>query len=446
MITLDQARKIILSTCRSIGVSEVLVTDSLGFVLAQAPKATLNVPPFDNSAMDGYALRARDVESVPTQLKVVGTRLASGLSGEDNKLFVGPGECMRIMTGAKIPQGTDSVVMIENTLASNDGSSVEILESCALAKNVRRIGDDILEGEVLCKAGTPIGPSQLALLVSGGCAKVQVFDKPKIGVISTGSELVEPGKPLLAGQIYDSNRPMMLALLSEAGFSTIGFSPTGFSPTDLGCVGDNLEQLVELIYDQSCKLDVIIFTGGVSVGDADIVKEAIRIVCQEDAHSMQIAIKPGKPLAFGTLDKPPPPNSQLDKPAPSSDIDDAQANRRTYLFGLPGNPVSAAISFELFVRPALLVMSGHENIFRNTLRARLSTPIQVPTDGKVHFVRVSLERDEQGDWLAISQAKQGSHQLSGLSSSDGIAIIESHEGLSELSHAQVMVTNPTVFG
>ena len=286
MITLDQARKIILSTCRSIGVREVLVTDSLGFVLAQAPKATLNVPPFDNSAMDGYALRARDVESVPTQLKVVGTRLASGLSDEDNKLLVGPGECMRIMTGAKIPRGADSVVMIENTLASNDGSSVKILESCAPAKNVRRIGDDILEGEVLCKAGTPIGPSQLALLVSGGCAKVQVFDKPKIGVISTGSELVEPGKPLLAGQIYDSNRPMMLALLSEAGFSTVGFSPTDLSPIDLspadlssidlGCVGDNLEQLVELIYDQSCKLDVIIFTGGVSVGDADIVKEAIR--------------------------------------------------------------------------------------------------------------------------------------------------------------------------
>ncbi len=422
MISLSKAQSTVMSLVEPGAEIELDTASSLGHYLSRGLVAQIDVPPFDNSAMDGYALRSEDLSQVPRDFDVVGLRLAGRLSGRDQRLSINSGQAVRIMTGAPIPVGADCVCMVEQAMTSQDANRVTILKSLRPGENVRKQGDDLARGTTLAGPGDRLSPGLVALLVSAGCPRVTVFSHPRVGVLSTGSELVElpPGSSgqvqLGAGEIFDSNRPMIMGLLGELGLS----------PDDIGHVRDDLDEVIGRINQLRETYDVVVMSGGVSVGDADMVKAAISKLCGNSGYSMQVAIRPAKPLAFGSIQD-----------------DDGKT---TLLFGLPGNPVSAAVSFELFVRPAILKSCGARQPFRNSLRARFAEALASPKDGKDHFIRVQLSHLDDGSWVARPSDKQGSHQLSGLGFCDGLAICPGDSNEEVINEADILVTNPRVLG
>jgi len=384
---LEDAQAFVLDSCPPLSPVEASRGVALGRVLAEPVDAAEEVPPFDNSAVDGYAVRSSDVASVPVELVVVG-EIAAGAAPSRS---VGPGEAIRIMTGAPMPPGADGVVMVEDSERVGD-DRVLLRRSVPAGASIRRAGDDVRPGDRLFDVGTIITPTVEAVLASVNAHTVLVHPQARVAVLSTGDELVDDGSPLELGQIRESNKTMLSALLAEAGCEVV----------DLGVVRDDEAELERVLRLASTECDAIVSSGGVSMGDYDVVKAVLGRIAE--MTWMQIAIKPAKPFAFGRLDGVP-------------------------IFGLPGNPVSSLVSFELLARPALRRMMGHRRLTRTNLVAVADVALDRHADGKVHFMRVNGDFDDDGRYHVRPVDAQGSHQLAATALADAMAVVPDGPGV-----------------
>lgn len=383
MRTVDEHLAEILARIAPLGPMELHLLDAHGCVLAEDVVAPAPLPGFDNSAMDGYAVRAADIAGATPQSAVSLPVIGDIAAGTQKILSIGSGVCARIMTGAPIPPGADAVVPVEWT--DGDPRQVRIGNQPAVGAFIRRAGEDVRAGDVVATTGALIGATQVGLLAAVGRRTVVVRPKPRVVVISTGAELVDLGAPLGYGQIVDSNSYALTAAVREAG--AIAYQ--------VGIVPDDARALTRAIEDHLIQADLIVTSGGVSVGAYDVVKAVLGALGTVGFH--QVAMSPGMPQAFGVV---------------GDDIP---------IFGLPGNPVSALVSFEVFVRPALRRMLGTEPLGRPQVTAMLTQPIR-KTAGKRQFLRVYVSR--QGDQvLAEPTGAQGSHLLAGLAAANGLAVI-----------------------
>jgi molybdopterin molybdotransferase len=376
---LEEARAEVLSSLTLLDVEEVPIWEARGRVLAADVTAPENVPPWANSAMDGFAVRGTDVAESGAVLEVIGDLPA----GSTTEAEVGAGQAIKIMTGAPMPSGADTVVRVEDT--SVDGSQVIVHTAVETGTSVRPPAGDVAKGDVVFAAGTRLSPMHVGVLATIGVGHPGVYRRPRVAFMSTGDELTPPESAGLApGAIRDSNRPMLLALLEDTGVETI----------DLGIVPDDTDALRQAL-DQGSKADVVVSTGGVSMGDYDVTK----LVLQGDAHVdfWQVAIQPAKPFAFGH-------------------IGDA------IFFGLPGNPVSVLVSFEQFARPALLKMQGARSILRPQIVARAGGVFDTDPE-KTVFVRVLVEGLGAGVPTVVKSGGQASNVLSAAALADGFALV-----------------------
>ena len=390
MISLDEARAHVLDRVKPLPSTRVPAGDALGCVLTEPVVAAEDVPPFDNSAMDGYAVRATDTTAAPVELPVAGV-LAAG--ADPSTVRVDAGHAVRIMTGAVIPEGADAIVIVEQTESLDDGARVRIGAAAQVGDHVRVAGDDIRSGDVVFDARVVLTAAHLGVLASLGATDVAVTRRPRVGVLSTGDELVEGSVPLKPGQLRDSNRHALLPMLVDAGCEAVDL---GLIKDDRAAISDAIERAVE-----TC--DALLTSGGVSMGDFDEVK-AVLSERADDMRWMQIAIRPAKPFAFGTMSGTP-------------------------VFGLPGNPVSSIISFELLARPALRKMLGHadDELDRPRLIAIADEDLRRHPDGKTHFARVVLTTRD-GRVHARSAGGQGSHQLAALANANALAVLPDGPG------------------
>ena len=384
MISLEEARSYVMGSCARQAPVFTKVNEALGLVTAVDVIAEESLPPFANTAMDGFAVRSSDLSEVPTQLRIVETIAA----GHNPLEVVGQGEASRIMTGAPVPDGADAIVMVEKTTVDGDIVTVEI--AVDPGNHIRPAGDDVAVGETVFAAGTPLTAGHLGVLCSLGITEIETYPRLRVGVMSTGDELVEGDVTLAPGQIRDSNRRTLLSLLSS----------DGFEPVDLGLLPDDETLIEEALIQGSQDCDAVITSGGVSMGDYDYVKEVLKRV--GDMRWMQIAIKPAKPLAFGTIGDTP-------------------------IFGLPGNPVSSMVSYELFARSGLRSMMGFPQPVRPTIQGIAATPLQRRSDGKIHFARVDVKH-EGSELVAYSISGQGSHMLAAMARSNALAVLPDGDG------------------
>ena len=379
LIEYPEAERLVLESTPRSPVEEVELGDALGLTLARDLLATTDSPPFDNSAVDGFAIRSADAE-VGCVFPVVDEAPA----GRPAEKSVGEGEAIKIFTGGVIPAGADAVVMVENT--SGWGESFELKKVPAPGDNVRAAGEDTREGEVILRAGTEIGAPEIALAATQGYGALPVYRRPRVVVLSTGTELVEPGtRGLSPGEIFDSNSYAIVAAARE----------TGAEARRLYAASDDADTLRSAIQEALETADVVVTSGGVSVGEKDLVKSTMLDLGVEQVF-WGVKFKPGKPLFYGTRGE-------------------------TRLFGLPGNPVSAMVCFDLFVRPALMEMMGREDRRRPRINVYFERDV-VNKFGRLHAMRVSLKRTEKG-WLAESVGAQGSGLVSSLTKADALALI-----------------------
>ena len=413
MIPLDEARSHVLSRCVAPAPVELPLADALGLITADSLRATDSVPPFANTAMDGFAVRAADTagaDTKPVVLAVAGT-VRAGMSGLDSP--VGPGEAVRIMTGAPMPPGADAVVMVELTELSADDRTVEIRAAVPAGNHVRPPGDDIEVGDEVMVPGTELTAAHLGVLATVGATTVRVVPRPRVGVISTGDELIDDGSPLGPGQIRDSNRLTLCSLLRASGFEAI----------DLGLVRDDEDAIEAALLGGVERCDALVTSGGVSMGDFDFVKVVLDRI--GDMRWMQISIRPAKPLAFGTI-------TRADGvPVP--------------VFGLPGNPVSSMVSFELFCRPGLRQMSGFapDALDRPVVVAVADEPLRRRPDGKIHFARVQCRYDlTSGTYRIRSSGAQGSHHMASMAAADALAELPDGDGVDAGGAVRVHLLTP----
>jgi molybdopterin molybdotransferase len=402
MIPVSEARQFVLSACGALTPRRMAVSDALGHVLAEPIRATEPVPPFANSSMDGYAVRAADTVRAPARLRVVGTVLA----GDTAQMFVSAGESVRIMTGAPLPPGADAVCMVERTTVESDGAIVVIEESVDPGTFVRKTGGDIRAGDEVFLPGTQLGAAHVGVLSSIGVEQVHVHPRPNVGVLSTGDELVTSAGALAPGRIRDANRPALLAQLQTDGFGTV----------DLGVARDDEAALTALLEEAGARCDAIVSSGGVSVGDRDVMKGVLKELSGPTMRSMQVAIKPAKPFAFGVLEK-----------------------TGTPVFGLAGNPVSALVSYELFVRPALRSMAGCAVLDRPRLAAIAEEDLPRPRDGKLHLVRVTARTGIDGVLGVRMAGGQESHMLRVMAESNALALLPDGEGVRAGQQVEVLL-------
>jgi len=388
MIPLEEARAYVLSKCSPLSATTVPVDDACNLVVAQDIAAQGPIPPFDNTAMDGFAIRSADLADAPVTLEMIGT-IAAGAAPD---MTVETGQAVRIMTGAPIPPGADAVVMVELTELAQDLATVHVRESVPVGNHIRPTGDDVRAGDVVFVTGTTLRPAHLGLCTSIGVYDVPAYRRPRIGVISTGDELVDEPRPLEMGQIHDSNRHTLLALVREMGAEGV----------DLGLIVDDEDQIRDALSGAAQQCDAVITSGGVSMGDFDYVKKVLTEI--GDMRWMQVAIKPAKPLAFGTVDGTP-------------------------IFGLPGNPVSSMVSFELFARPGIRAMMGHASPVLPPVRGVAGADLQRRPDGKTHFARVHAHLTPEGRYRASFSGGQGSHQLSAMAAANALAVVPDGDGI-----------------
>ncbi|WP_433180872.1 molybdotransferase-like divisome protein Glp [Actinoallomurus sp. CA-150999] len=385
MKQVDEHLADILGAIRELPPLELALPESYGGVLAEPVTAPVDLPPFDNSAMDGYAVLASDVasaaETSPVTLSVVGDIAA----GDQGAYGIGPGLCARIMTGAPLPGGADAIVPVEWT----DGGTakVTIRRSATPGHYIRRAGEDVTAGQTVLPEGTRLGPAQIGMLAAVGRARVLVRPRPRVAVLSTGSELIEPGRPVGPGQIWDSNSFALTAAVTAAG--GVGFRQ--------GTVGDDPREVLATIEEQLAYADLIITSGGVSMGARDVVKEVLSGL--GTMRFEKVAMRPGKPQGFGLLDD------------------------RVPVFTLPGNPVSAYVSFQVFVRPALRALQGLPPTPPRTVRAYLAVPITYSPEGLRQYLRAELSVDEDGNHRVVPAEGQGSHQVFSLASSNALIVV-----------------------
>ena len=387
MTPLEDAQAFVIGSCPPMAPVDVDFEQAHGLVLAADVVAAEQVPPFANSAVDGYAVRAVDVAAAPVELAVV----AEVAAGAATDRVLGQGEAIRIMTGAPIPDGADAVVMVEDTERVGD-ARVHIARSVVSGVAVRPAGDDVQPGDLLFTAGTVVTPAVVGVLASVNARTVSAHPRARVAVLSTGDELVEDGGPLRPGQIRESNRRMLAGMLREAGCDVV----------DYGTVADDEAALEAVLRRAAGECDAIVTSGGVSMGEYDVVKAVLGRIA--DMTWMQIAIKPAKPFAFGTLGGTP-------------------------IYALPGNPVSSIVSFEMLARPALRRMMGHRRLARPSHVAITDDGVKRRPDGKVHLVRVAATFENDGRCHVRSVGAQGSHQLAATALSNALAVVPDGEGV-----------------
>ena len=362
--------------------SSLPLTDAYGCVCAKDIVADFDLPEFPSSAMDGFAVRAADVEGAsperPAELRIVGRSMI----GHRPEVTVGLGEAVRIATGAPIPSGADAIVPIENS--DPDEDAVRLFEGPQPGRHVRPAGEDVSEGQVLVGVGKRLGPPELGLLANAGHPTPLVHPRPRVVVLSTGDELIAPTETPDFGQVRDSNAYTIFGALREAGAM----------PVLAGIVGDDVEALKEAVFAYEIQADAFISSGGVSVGERDVVKAAF--YRRGDVDFYRVAMQPGMPQGFGHVETKP-------------------------YWGLPGNPVSVFVSFEQFVRPAIMKMMGRTNLMRPEVTATLTDEVAGPK-GKVQFARVAVQRAREG-WRATPTGARGSNLISTVSRANGLAMI-----------------------
>lgn len=394
MIGVEEALGKILDSIEVLEREEKPLLDCLGQVLAEDVYAPFDVPPQDNSAMDGYAVQAKSIVGAsyehPKILRVVG-EIAAGFTTE---LKVGPGTAVRIMTGAFVPKGADVVVTFEDTdevdrkQRSVSEAEIGIRVGLPEASNIRRGGEDIAKGELAVKQGTLLCPAEIGVLASLGKAIVSVIRRPVVGILATGNEVLEINQPLLPGKIYNSNSYSLAAQVLRYG---------GI-PKLLGIAPDDVEQLsIAVRHGLDC--DILVTSGGVSLGDYDVVKQVL--AAEGNVSFWTVRMKPGKPLAFGMFKR-----------------DDG---KKIPHLGLPGNPVSSMITFEVFARPAILRMMGRSNLAGSNVTAMMEDPVK-NNDGRRIFARVVVRRRD-GKYFARLTGPQGSGILTSMTKANGLAII-----------------------
>jgi len=382
MIPVDEALQTILGNVATLPLEKVNILDALGRVIGEDVTAPRNLPPKNNSAMDGYAVRASDTQGAGPQNPIVLDVIEDIPAGKVPRKTLAPGQAARIMTGAPLPTGADAVIRMEDT--RKEGRRVHILVEAAAGLDIRLAGEDVGVGEKVISRGAVIRPAEVGMLAALGRSFVYVHQRPLVAILATGDELVEIDEPPSDWKIISSNSYATAAQVLESGAAVL----------QLGIVRDRREDLIEK-FQAAVRADLIISSGGVSVGDYDLVKD----IMNEVGNAMQfwqVAMRPGKPLAFGSI-----------KGVP--------------VFGLPGNPVSSMVSFEQFVRPSLLKMMGHEKLFRKQIRAVLEDD-QTKKAGMRYFIRGQVRR-ELGRYYVRSTGEQGSGILKSMVRANGLIVL-----------------------
>ncbi len=388
MVTPDEALRIVLDTVATLPIERVPHDEALGRTLARDIISDLELPPFDNSAMDGFAVVAADTDGATPQKPVALRVLETIAAGAVPSHRVTCGTCSKIMTGATVPSGADAVVMREETEERGDGT-VQIFATASAGQQVRRAGSDVARGETVLRAGTLVRAAEWGMLASLNQACIEVGRQPRVAIITTGDELVEVGGELQAGQIRDSNSFTLDGLARGCG----ALVPARHH------VGDDPQTLERTLRECVAHGDAVVTSGGVSAGDFDPVRDVLQKIAH--IHFWKIAMKPGKPVMFATLEN---------ETGPSVPV-----------FGLPGNPVSVMVAFEQFVRPALLKMQGRRALRRIIVPARVDVAFTSPA-GKTEFVRALVTPQGTG-WQAHLAGEQSSGRLSTMTRSNALLIV-----------------------
>jgi molybdopterin molybdotransferase len=365
---------------------QLTLLDAQGLLLAEQIVAARPLPGFDNSAMDGYAVRAVDLKRATQDAPIVLPVVGDVVAGARSVTGMRPGLCMRIMTGAPVPPGADAVIPLEDT--DRGVARVAIYRSVRTGECVRRAGEDLAAGATALGPGAALGPQQIALLAALGYDRVVVRPRPRVVIISTGSELVEVGKTPGFGEISDSNSYMLTAAARDAGADAYR----------VGIVPDDHARLLDVLDSQLLRADLIITSGGVSMGAFDVVKEALSQL--GTVEFTRIAMQPGMPQGFGHLGR-----------------------DRTPIFCLPGNPVSSLVSFEVFVRPAIRKLLGKRNVQRQTIQAISLERIESP-EGRRQYRRGLLHREPDGRYSVSLVGGHGSHLIAAMAASNCLVIVE----------------------
>jgi molybdopterin molybdotransferase len=395
LISVEQALDKVLEHIEVLGAEESPILGCLGQVLAEDVISEINIPPLDNSAMDGYAVRAADAKGAspksPRILHVIDTVVAGSIS----KTKVEPGTAIKIMTGAPIPKGADAIVKFEDTDQSGrekDSSEIGILTEVTPGQDVRRSGEDVAKDSPVLKKGTLVRPAEVGILASLGRSTVKVFRRPIVAILATGDEVVDITQSLPKGKIYNSNSYSLAALVMRYG---------GI-PQILGIAADVEDSLLNRLH-LGLDADMLVTSGGVSLGDYDIVRDVL--AKEGEIVFWRVKQKPGKPLAFGMINA----------------LAEGGGVRKIPLFGLAGNPVSAMLNFELFARPAMLKMMGRKKLEKPVIEAIMEEPIK-NTDGRRIFAR-AVVRKRDGKYFARLTGPQGSGILTSMTLANGLVVV-----------------------
>jgi molybdopterin molybdotransferase len=400
MLTLEEALERMMTKMNPLEMEEISINEADGRIISSALKAGISLPVWDNSAMDGYALQAADVKSSSPAQPVLLACKGEIPAGSKPDKAVTSGTCLRIFTGSPMPEGADAVVMQEDTSKDPDNpESILVMDAVRPFENVRFRGEDIKVGSSICISGTRLSPFHVALAAATGTDKCRVYARPKVGILATGSELCEPGKRLTGGGIYESNRVLIQSLVRRAGCDPIVYP----------IVEDTLEATSASLSKASGECDAIVTSGGVSVGDYDFIKPAIESL-GGSIDFWRIRIKPGKPLVFGNIQSKP-------------------------IFGLPGNPVSATVTFTLLVHPALVKLGGEESFSHSYDRRILSETLENPGNRRLYL---RMQQDGKGK-LTRSGANQASHALGSLAASSGLVAVPESSKLEAGSEVSLLL-------
>jgi molybdopterin molybdotransferase len=401
-LSVANAQQCILESVIKLDAETVRLEQSLGRVLAEDVRANRDLPPYDVSAMDGYALRSADLKNIPATLAIIEDIKAGDMPGKT----VQAGQCARIMTGAPVPQGADAVIRVEDTQASAD-NRVQINAAVKPGNDIRLRGEGMRNGEVVLTPGTEITPGVTGVLATVKCAQVRVVRHPRVAILSTGNELEDMDEPVDPDKIPNSNSYALMAQVQALGIE----------PDLLGIARDDPAELAEYL-QRGLRFDVLLVSGGTSVGVHDYVRPVIESLGVQ-MKFWRVAMKPGHPVAFGTT-------------------------TNSFFFGLPGNPVSSMVCFEQFVAPALRGMMGHAKLYRRTIAARLTHNVK-HQPGRTEFVRVILAK-EQGGYVATSTGAQGSGMLLSMARADGLMVVPAEStGLVAGEQVTVQLLDGTVF-
>jgi len=399
MISYEKALRNIFKNTRRLPTKRILVEDSSGRALSGDIYSKIAMPPFDKAAMDGYALRAQDTKDVTAELRCVGLIQA----GEAFKNKIKAGECVKIMTGARLPEGADSVIMVENTQKYN--GCVRVLKTVKRKENVCFQGEDLRQGQKVLERGTKISSSHVAILATVGLRCVEVIAEPKVAILNTGGEIVPPGHKLSANKIYNSNGPMLGALLKS----------DGIRPCFLGIVRDNVKDLAKAM-EKGLKADVFLISGGVSMGDYDLVPEALRNMGTRRIFH-KVNIKPGKPLFFGM-------------------------RKNTIVFGIPGNPVSNFLTYLIFIRPALYKMMGRKD-YRPVFKEGILKKELSSKSVRKHFVLAKITN--KGNHYYLNPiTSHGSADTLALSKADAFIVMDENSGIIKNNSRVKFITWKTI--